>query len=89
MGSSANTISGRLQQRAADGDALLLTTGELGRPVVEPVPEPDRARRSVSSHAGSGFLPASDIGSVMFSSALSVGIEVVGLEDEADAGRAG
>ena len=41
VGSSAKMISGRLRQRPGDGDALLLATGELGRPVREAVAETD------------------------------------------------
>ena len=75
MGSSAKMISGRLGERACHGDALLLTTGELGRPVREPVAQPT-VSMTWSSHASSGLRPASAIGSVMFSSAVSVGMRL-------------
>ena len=75
MGSSAKIDRGLLSSARADGDALLLAARELGRPVLEPVARGRRCRRR-SSHAGSGLRPASDIGSVMFSSALSVGIRL-------------
>ena len=53
----------------ATSDPLLLTAGELGRAVGEPILE-RTVETTVSSHLA-GFLRASDIGSVMFT-ALNV-----------------
>ena len=72
VGSSAKTICGRLRERPGDGDTLLLTAGELGRPVREPVAEADGVDHVVEPRR-SGLRPASVIGSVMFSCAVSVG----------------
>ena len=76
MGSSAKMIDGLLSSARADRDALLLAARELGRPVVEAVLRAGPSRRWCRATRGSGLLPASDIGSVMFSSALSVGIRL-------------
>ena len=73
VGSSAKTTVGLRDERPGDRDALLLAARELGRAVLEPV---RRARpRSISSsnHSRSGFSPAIESGSVMFSSAVSIG----------------
>ena len=58
---------GLAHERARDGDALLLATRELGRPVGEPVAQADGVDDLVEP-LGVGLVPASDIGSVMFSS---------------------
>ena len=63
---------GPAEQRARDGDALLLPTRELRRPVREPVAEADGLDDGVEPRRV-GLAPASAIGSVMFSSAVSVG----------------
>ena len=59
-------------QRPGARHPLLLATGELRRPVVQPVPRPTVAI-TVSYQAGSGLRPAIDSGSRTFSSAVSVG----------------
>ena len=59
-------------ERAGDRDALLLAAGELGRSVRAAVGEADRSSSS-SNHSWSGFSPAIESGSRMFSSAVSIG----------------
>ena len=59
-------------ERAGDRDALLLAAGELRRPVRAALGETDRWISS-STHARSGFAPAIESGSRMFSSAVSIG----------------
>ena len=76
VGSSANMRSGPRHERARDRDALLLATGQLVRAVLRAGRPGPRSSTICSNHSGSGFLPASAIGSVMFSSALSVGIRL-------------
>ena len=76
VGSSAKMISGLLIERARDRDALLLAARQLGRPVGQPVAEPDGVDDLVRASRLSGRVPASDIGSVMFSTALRVGIRL-------------
>ena len=46
VGSSARMIAGFVDERARDGDALLLAAGELRRLVVHAVGEPDRRERA-------------------------------------------
>ena len=60
---------------ARHGDALLLTTRELRRTVTEAVDEADGVD-DVVDPCVSGLRPASRIGSVMFSTAVSVGIRL-------------
>ena len=59
-------------ERSRDRDPLLLAARELGGPVVKPVAQPDRPIRSWYQ-SGSGFSPAIESGSRMFSSAESIG----------------
>ncbi len=47
VGSSAKMISGRRDERARDRDALLLTAGQLRRPVREPVAQADGVDRAI------------------------------------------
>ena len=63
VGSSAKMISGSAGQGAGDGDALLLAAGELGRAVLEAVPqadgldhvvEPSRVGLAAGKRAGQG-----------------------------------
>ena len=70
-------------QRAGAGDALLLAARHLARLVAEPRRRPT-ASTTWSNHARSGLRPARLSGSRMFSSAVRVGHQVEGLEDEAD-----
>ena len=60
-------------QRAGDGDALLLAAGELRRTVVETVGEADGVDELSSKNSRSGLRPAIVSGSRMFSSAVSIG----------------
>ena len=63
-------------QGPGDGDALLLAAGELARAVRRAGRRARRSRRPGRATAWSGLRPASVIGSVMFSSAVSVGIRL-------------
>ena len=64
---------GRLRdERPRDRDALLLAARELRGSVGGRSPSPTEAMSS-SKHARSGFSPAIESGSVMFSSAVSIG----------------
>ena len=60
-------------ERAGDGDALLLAAGELGRAVRAPVARGRPCRAAPRPTPRSGFAPASESGSTMFSSAVSIG----------------
>ena len=73
MGSSAKMISRPAGQRPGDGDALLLAAGELATAGASAGRRGRRSSTTLSSHAWSGLRPASVSGSVMFSSAVSVG----------------
>ena len=57
VGSSANITLGPRDERAGDGDALLLAAGELGRAVARGGRSRPTVATSSSSHAGSGLPP--------------------------------
>ena len=73
MGSSANTISGRDDQRPGAGHPLLLPAGQLARTMRESVARCRSSSTTSSNHAWSTSRPAMSRGSVMFSRAVSVG----------------
>ena len=64
---------GPADQRAGDGDPLLLPAGQLATAGGRGGPRRPTVSTTVSSHSWSGFRPAMSSGSVMFSSAVSVG----------------
>ena len=63
-------------ERPGDGDALLLATRELGRPVRRGATRGRRSRRRCRARPCRACWPASRIGSVMFSAAVSVGMRL-------------
>ena len=60
-------------QRARDGDALLLAAGQLGRAVRAAIAEADRVDQRVEPLAIDAASPPMRSGRVMFSSALRTG----------------
>ena len=52
VGSSASSSRGAVGERAGEGHPLLLAARELGRPVFEPVPEPDRVEELARPRRG-------------------------------------
>ena len=65
---------GRLRdERARDGDPLLLAAGELGRPVRAPVRRARRDRAAPRTRPCRASSPAIESGRRMFSSAVSIG----------------
>ena len=73
MGSSANRTVGSRDERAGDGDALLLAAGELGGRVAAAVAEADARDERVERRRAWACVPAIVSGRRMFSSAVSVG----------------
>ena len=85
VGSSARTRSRLVHERAGDGDALLLAAGELRRPVVGPVAEPERFEQGAGAGRRLRERPAADQRRHrhVFERA-ELGQQVVELEDEPD-----
>src|SRR5256886_14052251 len=75
---------GIVQKSARDGDALLLTAGELARPVMDPIAEADLLERR--ERALTPFLPvaAVDQGKLDVFDRVQSREQVVGLKNEAD-----
>ena len=71
VGSSANITLGLADERAGDGDALLLAARELGRPVAAALVEADALERRRGRPTRRSRLPASRAGSATFCSAVS------------------
>ena len=68
-------ISGFAGEGPGDGDALLLAAGQLARPVLQAVAQADGVDDLVDPLLVA-LVPPSIIGSLMFSSAVSVGIRL-------------
>ena len=85
VGSSAKIIVGVDASARATATRSLLPAGELAGPVLEAVGEADGLDHGADPLLVGLGLPASDIGSVMFSRALSVGSRLKAWNTEADA----
>ena len=85
VGSSARSSDGLADERAGDGDALALAAGELVRPVVHAVREPDRLERRLGAGAPLGPRHAAvDERQLDVRERGRARQELEGLEDEAD-----